>query len=92
MLRGWLRSRCRCRLWRSRGIDAGAHQKQKIEKQDDDQDEAADEDVGPEAHHGFVAGKIRGRDVIVLMAVIALMAAFVLVFGHAHKLTSPMRG
>jgi len=81
-IRGWCGF---CRRW---GIDAGAHQKQEIQKQDCDQDQAADEDVGPEAHDGFVAGKIRGREVFVLMAVFALMAAFVLVFGHAHKLTS----
>jgi hypothetical protein len=41
--------------------------------------------VGTEAHHSFVAGKIRRRDVFVLVI------AFVLVFGHAHKLTLQMR-
>jgi hypothetical protein len=41
--------------------------------------------VRPEAHHGFVAGKIGGWDVFVLVV------AFVCVFGHAHKLTSQIR-
>jgi hypothetical protein len=77
---------CWGRLWRSRGIDAGTNQKKEIDKQDRDEDEAADEDVGSEAHNGFVAGKIRGWDVFVLVA------AFVGVFGHGHKLTLQMRG
>ena len=72
---------CWSRLWRGRGIDAGAHQKKEIDQQDCDEDEAADEDVGFEAHHGFVAGKIRRWNVFVLVV------ALVLVFGHAHKLT-----
>jgi hypothetical protein len=83
----WLRSGgCWSGLWRSRGIDAGAHQKKEIDKKDRDEDEASDEDVWLEAHHGFVAGKIRRWEVLVLVI------AFVGVFGHAHKLTSQMRG
>jgi hypothetical protein len=73
----------RCRSWR---IDAGTHQEKKVHDKDDDEDEASDEDVGPEAHHGFVAGKVRRWDVFVLVV------AFVVVFGHAHKLTLQMRG
>jgi hypothetical protein len=71
-------------LW-SRGVDTGTHQEKQIHEKDDDQDEAADEDVWSEAHHGFVAGKVRRWDVFVLVV------AFVFVFGHAHKLTSRMR-
>jgi hypothetical protein len=73
-------------LWRSGGIDAGAHQEKEIDEQDCDEDEAADEDVRPEAHDGFVAGKVWRRDVFVLVI------AFVVMFGHADKLTSQMRG
>jgi hypothetical protein len=69
------------RPWRSWGIDAGAHQEKQIDKKDGDEDEAADEDVWSEAHHGFVARKVRRRDVV----------GFVIAFVHAHKLTSPMR-
>src|SRR2546429_4396193 len=82
----WLRGGgCWSRLWRSWGINSGAHQQKQIDEQDRDEDQAADEDVGPEAHHGFVLGKVRGWDVFVRVV------AFV-VFGHAHKLTLPMRG
>jgi hypothetical protein len=73
------------RFWRTRGIDTGAHQKKEIDEQNCDEDEATDEDVRPEAHHGSVAGKIRRWDVFVLVV------AFVAVFGHAHKLTSQIR-
>jgi hypothetical protein len=57
----------------------GAHQEKEIDEQNRDEDEAADEDVGPETHHGFVAGKIGRWDVFVLAV------AFVMVFGHADK-------
>jgi hypothetical protein len=72
-------------LWRGRRIDTRAYQKKEIDKQDGYEDEATDEDVRPEAHHGFVAWKIRRWDVFVLVV------AFVAVFGHAHKLTSQIR-
>jgi hypothetical protein len=77
---------CWSRLWLSRGIDARPHQKKEIDKKDRDENEAANEDVGLEAHHGFAAEKIRRRDVFVLVV------ALVVVFGHADKLTSQMRG
>jgi hypothetical protein len=38
--------------------------------------------VWPEAHHGFVTGKIGRREVFVLVV------AFVVMLGHADKLTS----
>src|SRR5262249_25072526 len=62
-------------------LDAGADEKKEIDKKNCDEDEAADEDVGFEAHHGLVAGKVRRRNVFVLVV------AFVMMFGHAHKLT-----
>ena len=64
---------------------SGAHEKKQIDEKDCDEDEAADEDVGPESHHGFVPGKVGRRDVFVLVV------AFVVVFVHADKLTSQMR-
>jgi hypothetical protein len=73
-------------LSRRGGIDAGAHQEKEIDEQDCDEDEAADEDVGPEAHDRFVARKVWRRDMFVLVV------AFVVVFGHADKLTSQTRG
>jgi hypothetical protein len=76
--RGW------SRILRGRGIDAWTHQKKQIHKKDDDEDEAADEDVRPEPHHGLVSGKIGRRDVFVLVV------AFVVMFVHAHKLTLQM--
>jgi hypothetical protein len=81
----WLRRGCWSRFGRRRGVDAGANQKKEIDEQDCDEDETADEDVGSEAHHGFVAGKVRGWDVFVLVV------AFVVMFGHAHKLTLQIR-
>jgi len=82
----WLRSGGGWRrFWRSRGIDTRAYKKKEIDEQDCDEDEATDEDVRPEAHHGSVAGKIRRWDVFVLVV------AFVAVFRHAHKLTSQIR-
>jgi hypothetical protein len=72
-------------LRRRWGVDAGADQKQEIDEQDCDEDETADEDVGTEAHYGLVAGKIRGRDVLVLVV------AFVMMFWHGDKLTLQTR-
>lgn len=57
------------------------HQKKQIDEKDGDEDEAADEDVRSESHHGFVFGKVGGWDVFVLMV------AFVVGFVHADKLT-----
>ena len=71
------------RLWRVRRVNAGAHQEKQIDEKDCDKDEAADEDVRSESHHGFVLWEVGGRNVFVLVV------AFVMVFGHAHKLTSP---
>jgi hypothetical protein len=73
-------ARCWRRLWRSWGIDAGTYQEKQVHEKDDDEDEATDEDVGPESHHGFVPGKVGRRDMVMLVA-------FVAMFGHAHKLT-----
>jgi hypothetical protein len=68
------------------GIDPRAHQKKEIDKKDGDEDEASDKDMRFEAHHGFVARQVRGWDMFVLVV------TFVGVFGHAHKLTSQIRG
>jgi hypothetical protein len=76
--------RCWSRL-RRWGVYAGAHQQKQVDEKDGDEDEAADEDVWPEAEHGFVAGKIGGRDVFVLVV------AFVVVFVHADQLTLRIR-
>jgi hypothetical protein len=82
----WRRGRAGCwsRLWRSWGIDTGAHEEKQIDEQDGDEDEAADEDVGTESEHCFMARKVGGRDVVVLVI------AFVIMFVHAHQLTLPM--
>jgi hypothetical protein len=72
--------RCWSRL-RRWGVDAGAHQQKQVDEKDGDENEAADEDVRFESEHGFVAGKVGGRDVFVLVV------AFVVVFVHADQLT-----
>src|SRR5580704_5882324 len=80
--------RCVVRGWsrlRGRRVDARAHEEKQIDEKNGDEDEAADPDVGPESHDGFVLGKIRGWDVFVLVV------AFMVMFGHAHKLTLQMR-
>jgi hypothetical protein len=69
------------RLWRSRGVDAGAHQKKKIDEKNGDEDKAADEDVRAEAEHSLMLGKVGRRDVVVLVV------ALVMMFRHADKLT-----
>jgi hypothetical protein len=58
-------------------VDAGAHQQKKIDEENGDENEAADEDVRAESHDGFMPGKVRRWDVAVLVV------AFVIVFGHA---------
>ena len=54
------------------------HHEEQINEQKCDENETADEDVWSESEHGFVAGKVRGRNVSVL--VIVLM--------HAHSLVA----
>ena len=66
-----------------RRVDARAYQQKQIHDEDRDENKAADEDVGTESHDGFVFWEDRGRDVFVLVV------AFVMMFGHADKLTSP---
>ena len=81
----WRAARCGSGVLRGGRVDARAHQQQKIDDENGDEDEAADEDVRAESHDGFVPGKIRRGDVAVLVV------AFVVVFGHADKLTLGMR-
>jgi hypothetical protein len=69
----------RLRRW---GVDAGAHQQKQVNEKDGNENEAADEDVWFKSEHGFVTGKVRGRDVFVSVI------AFVVVFVHADQLTS----
>jgi hypothetical protein len=69
-------ARCRSGLWLGWNIDAATNQQKQIDDEDCDQDEAADEDVGPESEHSFVLRKIGWRDV----------AVFVVLFVHADKL------
>lgn len=79
MLRG--SAGCWSGFCRSGRVDAGTDQKKEIDKQNCDENEAADEDVGPETHHGLVAGKVGRWDVVVLVV------AFVVMFGHAQQHT-----
>src|SRR5271170_979569 len=72
-------ARRRSWLWGWR-VNAWANQQKQIDEKDGYEDKAADKDVRPESHHSFVFGKVRGRDVFVLVV------AFVIVFGHAHSL------
>jgi hypothetical protein len=75
VVRGW------SILLGSRRIDSGTHKQKQIDDEDRDENEAADEDVGAKSHDRFVFGEIGGWDVVVLVV------AFVMVFGHADKLT-----
>jgi hypothetical protein len=60
--------------------DRRAYEQEEIEKEDCDENEAADEDVWTESHVGLVLGKVRGWDVSVLVV------ALVLVIMHAYQL------
>jgi hypothetical protein len=81
----WSRGGCWSRLWQSWRVDAGAHQEKQIDEKDGDKDKTTDEDVGAETEDGSMFGKVGGRDVVVLVA------AFVMMFGHAHQLICKMR-
>ena len=83
---GRLVVRCGSILLGSRRIDAGTHKEKQIDEKDGDEDEAADEDVGAKSHDRFVFGEIGRRDVVLLVI------AFVMVFGHADKLTWARQG
>jgi len=56
--------------------DRGAHEQKEIEEEDCNEDETADEDVRTESHVGLVLGKVRGRDVTVLVIALVIMHAY----------------
>jgi hypothetical protein len=80
--RRWYRARRWDGPGRSRGKDARAHEEEQVDQKYGDEDEAADEDVRPESHNGFMFWEIGRRNVVVLVV------AFVVVFVHADKVTS----
>jgi hypothetical protein len=57
------------------GQGAAIHKQEEIDAEDGDQNESANEDVGPEAEHGFVAGEVGGWDV----------SGLVIAFVHGDK-------
>ena len=56
--------------------ESAALEEEEIDDDDGDEDETADEDVGPEAEDGFVLWEVGWRDVV----------GFVIAFVHADQL------